>query len=93
MSFRDELSVVIRKKALGFNYTEETVECETVKPKPYVFCERANRLYLGDGYVMVKVRKKNGDIVALEHFEIENIVSKKNILKHFKALKLKGFSD
>ena len=90
MSFREELENVLKKKALGFSYTEETVECETAKPKPFVFCERNNRVYLKNGYIMVKKRTKSGEICGLEHKNARKIVVDKNILNRLLAFKIKG---
>lgn len=90
MSFREELEKVLRKKALGFSYTEEVVECDTVRPKPFVFCEKRNRIYMKNGYIFVKKQTKNGEIVALEHQDIKKMVTDKNILNSFKSFKIKS---
>lgn len=86
MNFKDELMQVIRKKALGFSYTEETIECETTKPKPYVLCEKSNRLYMKNGYIIVKKRLKNGEICEILHKPCVKFVEDKNLIKKFLPL-------
>ena len=91
MNLSKEIFEIIKKKALGFTYTEESVECETVRPKPYVFCEKRRRVYLTGGYFKVLKKTRCGEIVALEHKKIKNFNSNKKILNCFKSFKLKEF--
>lgn len=62
---QQELLELVKKKAFGFSYTEETVEYETRVAKPYLFCSSHNRLYHGVGYIKVKPIFVRGEIGGL----------------------------
>lgn len=49
-----ELLNVLKKKAMGFTYTEETCEYEQARNKPLLFCGKRNRIYLKNGFLGVK---------------------------------------
>ena len=91
MGLNEKIEEVLRKKAFGFSYIEETIECETTKPKPMVYCERENALYFKNGFISVKKQTKNGEIVALCHKNIQNITTNKDIINGLKAFNLKRF--
>ena len=90
MSFSDELDEVLRKKALGFSYREETLEYETTRPKSWVLCERRKRLYSKRGYIRAKIVEQNGEIVGVEPIKCSKFCKNKNIFNG-KTFCLKGF--
>ena len=91
MKFDDELDDVLRKKALGFSYSEETLEYETARPKSWVFCERRGRLYSKKGYIKAKKIEQNGEIVGAEPIKLSKFSHNEKIFSRLKAFKIKEF--
>jgi len=75
------LEDVLKKKAFGFSYTEETVEYEVSKSKSRVYCSKRNRLYLKNGFV--KVKKVNSGIDVILCKGIAKTPSKLKSFKFF----------
>lgn len=57
-----ELLSVLKKKAMGFTYKEETCEYEQSRNKPMLFCGKRKRLYLKNGFLSVRTRTTGVDI-------------------------------
>lgn len=64
-----ELLNVLKKKAMGFTYTEETCEYEQSKGKPILFCGKRNRIYLKNGFLSVKPKQTGVEIKEISAFK------------------------
>ena len=78
----DKLFDTLRKKAFGFSYTESTLEYESVKVKPYLFCDKRSRLYFKNGYVKVKKLSGGLDVVIKKIVKLRGTFSKLKFLKN-----------
>lgn len=64
-----DLLNILKKKAMGFTYTEETCEYEQSRMKPLLFCGKRNRIYLKNGFLSVKQKQTGVEIKKVSAFK------------------------
>ena len=69
----------------GFSVVEETKEYENRVSKPFLFCEKHNRMYVGVGFIRVVPERKKGEIIGVRPAKVAaRFVVPKKIFKKIK---------
>lgn len=87
------LRELLVKRANGFYYNEEVAEYDVVGGDKFVLCKKHSRLYLGNGYLRIKIAKiyVGNRIVRLNKIKPKLVVNSAKTIKKLSIFaKIKG---
>ena len=90
MIYDKKLIEAIRRRAYGFYYDEENVEYESKGGGRYLLCKKQNRVYVGSGFVKVKIKKMFSASVRVVFKKLKSFVAPSGKTRQVFALKNKN---